>query len=286
MRRNVNKWGSLLVIGAAFLAAPAQGAVIYYESFSGSAGDDLSGKAPDVRPGAEVWIASASPTANVWKANGSIAQTGLNQHRSAYLPFVPEAGYIYTLSMDSNPTRLDSPGTGGSSWFALGFTPTNPTTTSWASSSVHGASGFGIIHRRNPEDTLGDAGSYGPGLPNIDVGDGIVRHDVGGTGWVNLKIVLDTTAAQWKASFYFDNVHYPDGDFTFATNPTDIQYVGFHNRWPLGGGSVDKFMLTVESPGSHDIPEPPSVVLILVGILAIAMRTRFTTRRTSRYEKS
>ena len=98
----------VLVIAVLSHATSASAAIIYSDDFSGSSGANLNGTAPDVRPGTQTWTA-----ATAIKADGSVSGVG---HASAYLPFNPVAGNVYTMSVDVNVTG----GTGGN-WFALGF---------------------------------------------------------------------------------------------------------------------------------------------------------------------
>src|SRR5690348_7440849 len=89
----------------------ASGQVIYQDSFSGSG--NLNGAAPDVRPGAETWVAED------WQANGTITAPATSIGSNSFLPFIPAAGKVYSLSLEVNPTTATDPTT----WFAMGFAP-------------------------------------------------------------------------------------------------------------------------------------------------------------------
>ena len=86
----------------------ANAGTIYSDNFDGAASSIL-GLAPDVAPGAEVWVGNGTGV----KANGDHDGIG-----SAYLPFTPVAGNVYTLSADVN-------GTGGV-WSYFGFCTSDP----------------------------------------------------------------------------------------------------------------------------------------------------------------
>jgi hypothetical protein len=80
--------------------------LLYFDNFNGGA-TSLRRHVPDTVIGSETWIASSTV-----HANGNL--TG-GQRDGAWLPFVPQAGYVYTLTADVNTTM------GGSNWIAIGF---------------------------------------------------------------------------------------------------------------------------------------------------------------------
>src|SRR4051794_24377392 len=105
--------GGLLAAAAGLLSGtPAPGAVIYSDDFSGVAGSNLDTSAPDVRPGTETWTAGTA-----FKQDGTVAVAT----HTAYLPFVPQPGQLYRLSLDVNTTNVND------NFIGLGFTQLQPT---------------------------------------------------------------------------------------------------------------------------------------------------------------
>ena len=176
--------GMLAMIAAVSVFAvnvQAGNVYIYSESFSGDSGDDLHGTAPDVSVSSETWIANSEI-----KADGSI---GGSDTASAFLPFEPEAGNIYTLS-----ATLDQPTDG--SWAAIGFTEGSDTTTFWG--EPNNAWPW-MLWRTSANDDEIDA-REGPG---VDV-DAETLGDY--TGSQTLSIVLNTEESDWTAEWFIDGV--------------------------------------------------------------------------------
>lgn len=173
--------------GGGAALSPAQAGileVIYYDDFSGHLpGTNLHGTAPDTRPGSETWTAHTD-----WKADGS--KVGTTDDRNAFLPFEPEAGAIYRLSMDLNPTA----GSDNSDWFALGFTPSDGITTQF---SHNDPAPWALLRVGRTHEAAGHPSLYsGPG-PGSNVLE--PHSEVDSDRWadfVNLAIELDTRETQ------------------------------------------------------------------------------------------
>ncbi len=246
MKRNTGFAALAAIAGLLLAAAPAGADIIYSESFGGSDTNALSGTSPDIRPGAETWMAVN------WSETGKL---NVFADSNAFLPFTPEAGKLYTLTATLDPKTA---GIGTSHWLALGFAQSNNTGVDfWASPNN---SGPWVLFRQ--EDAAATViGTYtGPGTT------GSQAHDLNPdkVGAVVFTIELDTTAANWTADWY------EDGNLlrshTFITNPT-IHYVGF------GGveatGIIDDFSLVV-------IPEPSTLALVgLCGLTLLCVRGSF-----------
>lgn len=226
---------------------------LFFDDFSGSSATDLNGTAPDIRPGSETWTSGTG--AGVWKADGSIASGGST---NAFLPFTPTSGYIYTLSLDANPTAGTS-----TNWFALGF-------SQFASLS----DGFQTSSKPAPWLLLRDKRSISDSIqtflgPNTTSG----TNAFAGTGAINLKIVLDTTGSDWAVTWLRDGVTIRTASFS-GGNPT-INYVGI-GAFSGISGVVDNFTLTTSA-----IPEPATYALGMAVAAGCVMRLRRKKPRSS-----
>lgn len=236
-----------------FATAPA--ATIYSETFSdGSVGTPslLDGSTPDVTTGGATWSAS------LWEENGSTARitsaVDFGTDDSAFLPFTPGAGNVYTLSATATV-----PVGGSGSWVALGFADTNITSGQpfWANGTAPW-----MLYRQSSEVTS-FAESLGT-APNNDLGvdtNNVIAGNYATSA--DLTIVLDTTGTAWTAEWLVDGS--PVRSETYGTNPS-INFVGFA-RENGESSDIDNFTLTV-------IPEPSSVALLGLGGLALLRRRR------------
>ena len=242
------------------IAARANAAIIYYDDFSGDSGSNLNGTSPDTRPGSETWSASTGTTGtftNIWKANGSIAAPYFPPGHS-YLPFVPEAGKIYTLSMHASVTGgPGGEGTSTANFFTLGFAVGNDVNdeiddnynmTAWMQKRGNSYTGS--------DDVLTYLG------PGSTVG---ASHDLT-AGAMTMKVVLNTQPTLWTVEWFADNTSLR-GPVAFASNPT-ITHVGF-GAFQNTTGTVDDFTLVV-------VPEPTSwLIAASAGVVSlIAYRRR------------
>jgi hypothetical protein len=224
MRKNrtpiIVSWIVVVVIVMAGLALPVGAADIYSDDFSGSG--NLSGTAPDVRPGAETW--TASTTAPAWQADGTI--TG-NAHRNTWLPFTPVAGNVYTASLDVDPNA----GADVTQWFALGFSGAPGTTNDFQNNSNNTNA---WMLNRVQRAANGDLQTFlGP-----STGGGVSHTTTAGV--VNLQVVLDTQPANWEVEWYRDG-SLIRGPVAYGSNPA-INHVGF-GRYGTAAGTVDNFNL-------------------------------------------
>jgi len=254
---NVIAFAAVLASVAGFMAVEARAdTILYQDGFEREGG--LRGSAPEIRVGQ--YGASDSATwsgASEWTANGSNAiDDYTNKNHNVYLPFVPEAGYVYTLSAD-----VYMPPVGPYPALGVGFTSENLPYNGFCER------GKGIMSELYYESS---------GRCDVCVGvdqewwnDNVVVPGADGTAH-NFQIALDTTAANWKTTFYLD------GDevysHTYADGNPWIQYVGFGVGDSSAGSTVDNFSLSVS-----EIPEPGTLALLacgLIGLLAYAWRKR------------
>lgn len=242
--------------------APAAWNTIYSETFSGLNTTSMIGKAPDIAPGAETWALNNGTMLDAWKADGSALATGggvLGQS-SLLLPFAPVAGNTYQLSGRISLT------TATGQWVALGFadrlTTTDGTSGLFAFSALNGVSW--ALH--------GDLGANslqafaGPDTANLMANTFSVNP-------TDLRIVLDTTGAQWTTTVFATSANLNGGaelqigTFAYASNPT-ILGVGFSKGHDVGG-LVDNFRLEVAV-----VPEPTVLSLGVLGGLTLLLASR------------
>ena len=228
---------------AAFMIVSMQetvsAATVYFDDFSGLSGTDLNGVAPDTRPGSETW-ASTTGTPAPWKADGSKASSG---SEVALLPFTPAVNKVYTLTLDVNPDD----GTAG--WFSVGFTQRGDTTQHWLSGDPSGLNAAAWMLNKGYDDSAPET--------EVQTFLGLVTgggqsHNQEEQGLVELKVVLNTSAALWTVEWFFNGTSIR-GPVAYTTNPT-INYVGF-SAWEQFG-VVDNFQLDEADPA------PPTGVVI------------------------
>ncbi|HWA87934.1 MAG TPA: PEP-CTERM sorting domain-containing protein [Opitutus sp.] len=243
---------ALFCVAAACASAQT---TIYFDDFSGSSSTDLTGTTPDISSGGATWIADTGGSA--WKADGSISNSGAS---NAFLSFAPSAGHVYTLSIDANPVN------GNGDWFAIGFSQLATVNSIYAGGSVS-ASAWMLLRGDRTDDLETFLGPGTGDEVDFNPPDDITLSP----GSVNLKVILDTTGAQWTAEWVVNNVSIRQT--TFDTNPT-INYVGL-GRWSTASGTVDNFTLTSTSA----IPEPATCALTLGTLAAGAVMLRRRRRR-------
>ena len=102
------------------LASSARADLVIYQDTFDRNGVALNGAAPDIRPGAETWVADPSfqsiVSGSVSYLNGAGPNNGYG--RNAFLAFTPQADRVYTLTVTLNPT-LDL---NNVDWLSFGFT--------------------------------------------------------------------------------------------------------------------------------------------------------------------
>jgi hypothetical protein len=250
--------GLALAAMISLAASRAAAAVIYQENFSG-AGAALNGKA--VGPTAANWAAGS-----VFLDNGSVPSlvSATATGQAAHLPFAPQTGQVYTLKATIlNPN---------SDWIAVGFFPALPPGGDWTVTSGGmrhtGAGGYAWgLNRNHPtannQEFFSGANTANPltGV-NGDIVDPLAPVDV--------KIVLDTTAATWTATYFLNGVQRGTTQNLPATANAAIGGVGFsrtNNATATNGGVISSFELSV-------IPEPASLALGLAGLIGVGAATR------------
>jgi hypothetical protein len=160
----------------------AQETVIFSDNFAGSSSESLGGKTTTT--GGGIW--QIPGVEDAIKADGSFSGTG-----QKWLNWTPSSGFVYELKVTINQTS--------GTWAGLCFKPAgtppdgNPI---WAG---FGASGVGTM--LDVEGTWPSAGGIGDN----------------GTGTYMIR--LDTTAANWKTSYFFNGTQ-KGTTHTWSTNPS------------------------------------------------------------------
>jgi hypothetical protein len=208
--------GVLVVLSlAAVLAGVCPGqaqAAMYFDDFSGSGASALNGTTPDITMGAATWTAYTTGENNGFRDDGYIPEWW-DGYKTATLPFVPDAGKVYTLSavMDADPRNAENYNSD-----PVGIT-------------FGGGPGLKIY-----DNSAGEVYSTGLG--------GDVKEGNYGKGAITAKIVLDTTAALWEAEWFVNDVSVR-GPEAYTINPT-ITTITLWKDWMAG--SWDDLTLTPE----------------------------------------
>lgn len=174
---------SLSILFAAMTAASQAVTVIYQDDFNNPSGIDtggpyistLAGSAPTVATGLLGGSSSAT-----WSNNAETAGWGQRDYNdnnvatptsSNYLAFVPQQGYIYTVSAEITVNQVIN-----DSWFAIGFTSS--------------AGNWGPL-----------TGAFSLADYNTGTQEGIVRWNATNLGQTRtVTYTLDTTAPTWTNS--------------------------------------------------------------------------------------
>ena len=180
--------------------ASTRAAVLYDENFTGSASTTLNGQIPDVdqNGGFNAWRAHTT-----YLADGNMTPPAGGS--GGFLPFIPTAGHVYTLS--ASVTGITGAAGTNNAWIAIGFTesvPSNPQITSNDTRFISGPStGKAWMLFRSNFATGGlthqtHRGSADNGTTNPADFTGSFTA----AGDIDLQIVLDTTAATYTAAYY------------------------------------------------------------------------------------
>lgn len=243
----------ILCLGALpmFLGLPAFASILFFDDFDGTG--NLHGTTPDTTVGTTTWVAGSS-----FSTNG--AHTGRG---SANLAFTPVDGFVYRAE-----TWIST--SSGDFWAAMGFA--NGQSTGDTVNDVFNGSaveGRAWILLRMPDATA-DNDTF---LTNTNNGADWTSFGAS-RGAMGMRIDLDTTggAGSWNATFYAkENELDPWTQVRAATTLTDedITSVGFSAFRSATNFTTDSFTLT-------QIPEPSSIVLVLVGLMGggLAYRRR------------
>jgi hypothetical protein len=255
--------------------------VIYQDLFTGGSGT-LNGAAPDTRLGVAGGSASATWNSSGWTQNGVKSSPAAG---NAWLPFNPESGNVYTLTLAVDLTNASS------SWAAIGFATTASPSTTGEFWGALGAEDPWMLIRGQTSGSLPtlSAGAYrtfsgndpsSPPNPGSDeeflgAGPGFGGRATSADPSTEsptrfydiIEMVLDTNPAFWTTSWFATNgqtgIRQQLGStVAFAVPNPGITHVGFGgNSGSIG--DVNNFTLSY-------VPEPTSALagaLLGLGIL-------------------
>ncbi len=254
------KWMLLMLLT---LAACLPAEVLIFDNLDGNISTPLNGLKPDI--GNSAWIAHSS-----WTAAG----THTTNDCSATLPFTPQAGRVYQLTV-----RFIDVATAGD-WGALGFTAGSSTSAGDNAYRFIGGVTAGqpwMLHRA-AADTRADQAFYGPGTTG--------GADITGTytGDADMRIILDTTQAQWGVIWQVKKVTSDDfttgRTYTYTTNP-NIGAVGAARSKNVY--KMDYILLDVSDGGSAT-PSYPKFAQIEVPLNATLSWTGATAEGVTGYK--
>jgi hypothetical protein len=207
--------------------APAEEApsiYTYFEDFNGSHDLLLSGSRPDEAPAGVTWVAD--------QQTGTDGLFDARYNSYAALPFVPEAGHEYVVSIEVYPTEgLPDAALNA---FIFGFVSGAELPTSHKSSLT----GWHQINQPRAWMQLTDESlsvSAGPRIENFKV------RPQEPSAKRTLKMVLDTRESAWKVSWHIGTGFV--GKQVFLENPSDIDHISFGTSQFAGG--VKNLKLTV-----------------------------------------
>jgi hypothetical protein len=254
--------------------------VIYQDSFSGAAGTALGTNVPTVASGLDGGTAGAAWQANtatasdpdaIWKYSGSnsvsiVSPNGTgardtNLIANAFLPFVPQAGFIYDLEAT---LTVPSGGSDNGHWVGLAFANFENGGTGGGSSALSNCGPTGLVIVRDAVNGASmnifeGAGGGTGGSTNFSIPGGIGAA-------VTLDIILDTTGglSAQTMSWEIDGT-LVGGPVALASNPA-INYVTFGDD-TAPSGTVSGFSLTA-------VPEPGALALVPAAGLMLGRRRR------------
>ncbi|MCL5946379.1 MAG: hypothetical protein M1472_05950 [Planctomycetes bacterium] len=243
---------------------------IYQDNFSGSAGQSLTGRAPQVDHGASpTWTKTFSSGHNdtgkgkpegranfhpFWKANGTITGSydinGYGALEVAGLNFRPVPGHIYTLTARMFPRAYIAGNNSRDGFVAMGFISGNTKSGIPPFFKGYGPWMFSQFSGFQKHPTYMVQGFFGPGATHNWTFSPKVLGETA-------EIVLNTTKAHWVAKEYYNGVQkgvWVYGGNNGTNNPTGITQVAIG----VNGTSakITSFKLT-------DLTDPPLSNLVL-----------------------
>lgn len=207
------KLSSLAVFALGVTEANAD-VVLYASSFGGAAGTNLNGTAvttsgatPAQHAQYGTTIGAAWSAHTRFKADGSYVESGTNNsptgnnRNSATLPFTPQNGFVYNLSITTSFAQL--PDTALAAFHAVGFFETANFT-----GNINSTTGSAVWSLTRPGDT-----TAADQVAHYNATGGAGPQNIAGAPEDNsapstLRITLDTTggAGNWAATYYVNDL--------------------------------------------------------------------------------
>lgn len=248
---------SAFVIALSLGTASANAVVLYSQPFDSVTPLNLHGTTVAGGTLSNTWNAST-----FYQTNGTLSATSRSM---ALLDFTPAVGNIYELTM--------TVGSVASGFIGIGFAD---------DVSFVGGVGYGTNNDRmitgsatnygmmflNPSflATTGMAYStYSSGNSLLDTNASLGAGTVNDPGPYTMKIVMDTTAANWTTEYFVDNVSLRF--FTHVGALTNIDSVGINTGNATTATTYSNFQL-------QTIPEPGAALLGGFGMLVLVRRWR------------
>ncbi len=243
--------------------ASTQAAILFSDDFSGGA-VPLNGTTPDTTTAGATWTSGTA-----FLADGSVSTTPTS---GAWLPFVPTAGNIYTVSSIINTTA------GGQNWISLGFSAaaTALPNNRFADGPVVALGTF-LLRQNRGSGTGATDSQFFVGETTL----GVTSIAAPPSGAVTALITLDASnpsPALWTLGLSLNgspitlasNSNPADGSDpgTDVSNFGAIKFVGF-TVTNTAGGTIDDFRVEVTP-----VPEPTSALLVGLGAMALLRRRR------------
>lgn len=202
---------------------------IYLDHFTGDSAGFLNGNQPDTA-GTNSWVAGPAWTSDGVEAVGNSQNTSASDN--AFLPFVPQAGHVYTLS-----ATIDCQD--GTGWLALGFAGGDSTNSDWQGDND--PVGWGLAR---PDGTDDNQVFVGPGTSG-SFDTGFIPD-----GPNNYSVSLDTrpaSSADWTFTFLL-NSNSVYGPVEFGGSGPTISYAGlgaYGGNGNYASGTVNDFTLVM-----------------------------------------
>ena len=200
--------------------------VLYQDTFSSDG--TLSGRSAEIGFGAK-WQTHVDMASSVGVARPGATASA----KVAALPFTPESGKIYTLSTD-----IDASNAASGQWSAMGFlAETN-------SATINGTGYFfAYVDTQAPWMNIYPNGTVSA-LAGPAGGNSVAYPGTGSNG--TLKIVLDTSATNWIATYYFNGTALRTNSFAGSLAITHVAFGAYPSPSVLDV-AVDNFKLEVAS---------------------------------------
>ncbi|RYD48002.1 MAG: hypothetical protein EOP85_04425, partial [Verrucomicrobiaceae bacterium] len=174
-----------------------------------------------------------------WNRNNGVASKTVSGDAHALLPFTPQPGYVYTLSVEIDPTNSPA----SSDWLAVGFTSGLSTNSAlYTQTFLFPNIGQSWLLVRANGSSDGTMAAFASALANpVNVSPALTPVGTYDT----VSIVLDTRAPAWKSTYYLN------GNLQATHNhpgALSIRSAGF-SSYGNATGNVRNFRLTSTGTG-------------------------------------